>query len=46
MIILVDRKINTPLMLPVPKCDDMGTVIVGKIGSAYMRKGDTLRGSC
>lgn len=40
---MVDRKINAPLMMPVTeKYKDMGTVIVGKIESGHLRKGDTL----
>ena len=40
---MVDRKINAPLMMPVSeKYKDMGTVVVGKIESGFMRKGDTL----
>lgn len=40
---MVDRKINTPLMMPVSeKYKDMGTIVVGKIESGHIRKGDTL----
>ena len=40
---MVDRKLNAPLMIPVSeKYKDMGTVIVGKIESGHLRKGDTL----
>jgi len=40
---MVDRKINAPLMMPVTeKYKDMGTIIVGKIESGHLRKGDTL----
>ncbi len=40
---MVDRKINAPLMMPVSeKYKEMGTVIVGKVESGLMRKGDTL----
>jgi len=40
---MVDRKINAPLMIPVSeKYKDMGTVIVGKVESGRLRKGDTL----
>lgn len=40
---MVDRKVNAPLMMPVTeKYKDMGTIIVGKIESGHMRKGDTL----
>ncbi|KAI0368109.1 eukaryotic polypeptide chain release factor 3 [Pilatotrama ljubarskyi] len=40
---MVDRKVNAPLMMPVSeKYKDMGTIVVGKIESGHMRKGDTL----
>ena len=40
---MVDRKINAPLMMPISeKYKDMGTIIVGKIESGHMRKGDSL----
>lgn len=40
---MVDRKINAPLMIPVSeKYKDMGTVIVGKVESGLVRKGDPL----
>jgi len=40
---MVDRKINAPLMMPVSeKYKDMGTIVVGKIESGHMRKGDPL----
>ncbi|OBZ76729.1 Eukaryotic peptide chain release factor GTP-binding subunit, partial [Grifola frondosa] len=40
---MVDRKIHAPLMMPVSeKYKDMGTIVVGKIESGHMRKGDTL----
>ncbi|XP_006460075.1 hypothetical protein AGABI2DRAFT_191843 [Agaricus bisporus var. bisporus H97] len=40
---MVDRKIHAPLMMPVSeKYKDMGTVIVGKIESGHLRKGDSL----
>lgn len=40
---MVDRKINAPLMMPVTeKYKDMGTVIVGKIESGRLRKGEAL----
>ena len=40
---MVDRKIDAPLMMPVTeKYKDMGTIIVGKIESGHLRKGDTL----
>ncbi|EEB95271.1 hypothetical protein MPER_05784, partial [Moniliophthora perniciosa FA553] len=38
---MVDRKINAPLMMPVSeKYKDMGTIVVGKIESGHIRKGD------
>ncbi|KAF5364259.1 hypothetical protein D9756_000653 [Leucocoprinus leucothites] len=40
---MVDRKINAPLMMPISeKYKDMGTIIVGKIESGHIRKGDAL----
>ncbi|RPD67335.1 eukaryotic polypeptide chain release factor 3 [Lentinus tigrinus ALCF2SS1-7] len=40
---MVDRKINAPLMMPVSeKYKDMGTIVVGKVESGLLRKGDTL----
>ncbi|KAI0698513.1 eukaryotic polypeptide chain release factor 3 [Cerioporus squamosus] len=40
---MVDRKRTGPLMMPVSeKYKDMGTVVVGKVESGHMRKGDTL----
>jgi peptide chain release factor subunit 3 len=40
---MVDRKINAPLMMPISeKYKDMGTIIVGKIESGHIRKGDSL----
>lgn len=40
---MVDRKINAPLMMPVSeKYKDMGTIVVGKIESGHVRKGDML----
>lgn len=40
---MVDRKINAPLMMPVSeKYKDMGAIIVGKIESGHIRKGDSL----
>ncbi|KAI0736210.1 eukaryotic polypeptide chain release factor 3 [Fomitopsis betulina] len=40
---MVDRKVNAPLMMPISeKYKDMGTIIVGKIESGHMRKGDSL----
>lgn len=40
---MVDRKVNAPLMMPVTeKYKDMGTIVVGKIESGHLRKGDTL----
>lgn len=40
---LVDRKINGPVMLPISeKYKDLGTVIVGKLESGRLKKGDNL----
>ncbi|TFK28769.1 eukaryotic polypeptide chain release factor 3 [Coprinopsis marcescibilis] len=40
---MVDRKINAPLMMPISeKYKDMGTVVVGKIESGFLTKGDEL----
>jgi peptide chain release factor subunit 3 len=40
---MVDRKVNAPLMMPISeKYRDMGTVVVGKIESGLLRKGDIL----
>jgi len=40
---LLDRKVNAPLMLPISeKYKDMGTIVVGKIESGKIRKGDSL----
>ncbi|KAG0709601.1 P-loop containing nucleoside triphosphate hydrolase protein [Suillus ampliporus] len=40
---MVDRKVNAPLMMPVSeKYKDMGAIIVGKIESGHLRKGDPL----
>ncbi|KAF8974748.1 eukaryotic polypeptide chain release factor 3 [Flammula alnicola] len=40
---MVDRKVNAPLMMPVSeKYKDMGTIVVGKIESGRLRKGDSL----
>jgi peptide chain release factor subunit 3 len=40
---MVNRQINAPLMMPVSeKYKDMGTIIVGKIESGHIRKGDNL----
>ncbi|KZW03815.1 hypothetical protein EXIGLDRAFT_758135 [Exidia glandulosa HHB12029] len=40
---MIDRKVRGPVMIPVSeKYKDMGTVVVGKIESGRLRKGDTL----
>ncbi|KAI0650278.1 eukaryotic polypeptide chain release factor 3 [Trametes meyenii] len=40
---MVDRKIGAPLMMPISeKYKDMGTIVVGKVESGHMRKGDSL----
>jgi peptide chain release factor subunit 3 len=39
---MVDRKINSPVMIPISeKYKDMGTIAVGKLESGHIRKGDT-----
>jgi len=40
---MVDRKVNSPLMMPISeKYKDMGTIIVGKIESGHLKKGENL----
>jgi peptide chain release factor subunit 3 len=40
---MVDRKINSPLMMPVSeKYKDMGTIVVGKVESGHLKKNDEL----
>ena len=40
---MVTRKLNAPLMMPISeKYKDMGTVIVGKVESGLVKKGETL----
>ncbi|PCH41517.1 eukaryotic polypeptide chain release factor 3 [Wolfiporia cocos MD-104 SS10] len=40
---MVDRKMNAPLMMPISeKYKDMGTIVVGKLESGHLRKGDSL----
>jgi peptide chain release factor subunit 3 len=40
---MVDRKINAPLMMPISeKYKDMGTIVVGKVESGHLRKGESL----
>jgi peptide chain release factor subunit 3 len=40
---MVDRKLDAPLMIPITeKYKDMGTIVVGKVESGHIRKGDTL----
>ncbi|KAF9534359.1 eukaryotic polypeptide chain release factor 3 [Crepidotus variabilis] len=40
---MMDRKLNSPLMMPISeKYKDMGTVVVGKIESGHLKKGDNL----
>lgn len=40
---IVDRKNNAPLMMPISeKYTDMGTVVVGKIESGRLKKGDNV----
>ncbi|CAK5275658.1 unnamed protein product [Mycena citricolor] len=39
---MVDRKNNAPLMMPIAeKYKDMGTIVVGKIESGHLRKGES-----
>lgn len=40
---LMDRKNNAPLMMPISeKYSDMGTVVVGKVESGRIKKGDNV----
>lgn len=40
---MVDRKMNGPVMMPISeKYKDMGTIVVGKLESGLLRKGDPL----
>jgi peptide chain release factor subunit 3 len=40
---MVTRKLNAPLMMPISeKYKDMGTIVVGKIESGLLKKGDAL----
>ena len=40
---MVDRKVNAPLMMPISeKYRDMGTIVVGKLESGRLRKGEAL----
>ena len=40
---MVDRKVNAPLMMPISeKYRDMGTIVVGKLESGRVRKGEAL----
>ncbi|KIP09164.1 hypothetical protein PHLGIDRAFT_103128 [Phlebiopsis gigantea 11061_1 CR5-6] len=40
---MVDRKLNAPLMIPISeKYKDMGTIVVGKVESGLLRKGESL----
>ena len=40
---MVGRKINAPFMMPISeKYKDMGAIVVGKVESGHMRKGDHL----
>ncbi|KAF8627177.1 hypothetical protein AX15_004495 [Amanita polypyramis BW_CC] len=39
---MVDRKVNAPLMMPISeKYKDMGTIVVGKIESGYLVRGES-----
>lgn len=40
---MVTRRLNAPLMIPISeKYKDMGTIVVGKVESGLIKKGDTL----
>jgi peptide chain release factor subunit 3 len=40
---MVDRKLDGPVMMPISeKYKDMGTIVVGKLESGLLRKGDSL----
>lgn len=40
---IMDRNINAPFMLPVSeKYNELGTMVMGKIESGLVKKGDTL----
>jgi peptide chain release factor subunit 3 len=40
---MVTRNFNTPLMMPISeKYKDLGTIVVGKVESGLLKKGDTL----
>jgi peptide chain release factor subunit 3 len=40
---IIDRDINAPFMLPVSeKYNEMGTMVMGKIESGRVKKGDSL----
>ncbi|TEB36783.1 hypothetical protein FA13DRAFT_1762080 [Coprinellus micaceus] len=40
---MVDRKLNAPLMMPISeKYKDMGTIVVGKVESGHLSKGESL----
>jgi len=40
---MVKRQLNAPLMMPISeKYKDMGTIVVGKVESGLLKKGDTL----
>lgn len=40
---VTDRKVNAPFMLPVAeKYNEMGSIVVGKIESGRVKKGDSL----
>ena len=40
---IMDRNINAPFMLPVSeKYNELGTMVMGKIESGHIKKGDTL----
>lgn len=40
---IMDRNINAPFMLPISeKYNELGTMVMGKIESGHVKKGDTL----
>jgi len=40
---MVDRKLNAPLMMPISeKYKDMGTIVVGKVESGHLTRGESL----
>ncbi|KAI8970711.1 P-loop containing nucleoside triphosphate hydrolase protein [Pilobolus umbonatus] len=40
---MIDRKLNAPLMIPISeKYKDMGTIVVGKVESGHIKKGQSI----